>query len=145
MKYMIKRIHSDGYERVAMVKGAIGSTNLSVHFLEYDEYLESDGESKKKKVGDWLEGELFIGLVTNTKKVDKELVYYQEIQNSPHIEAIVEVSEVIDEYSVYALSTILDMKILIEFEVVTNYKVGDRIFVVGSLEMVEKSWSAVEK
>ena len=33
MKYIIKKIYSDGYERIALVKGNVGDINLSVHFL----------------------------------------------------------------------------------------------------------------
>lgn len=137
MKYIIKKIYSDGYERIALVKGNVGDINLSVHFFEYDEYLEPDEESKKKKIGDLLEGDLFIGLVTYTQKVDKELFHCQEILNSPHIEAIVEVSKIVDEYAVYAVSSILETEILIEFESVVDYKVGDKISVIGSLEIVD--------
>ena len=36
---------------------------LIVHFLEYDEYIESSVESKKRRIGDILEGEIAIGLV----------------------------------------------------------------------------------
>ena len=77
MKYIIKKIHSDGYERVAVVKSTVGDINLSVHFFEYDEYLEPDAESQKKKIGDLLEGNVSIGLVTYTQKADKELFHCQ--------------------------------------------------------------------
>ena len=137
-KYIIKTIHSDGYERFAVVKELEHDVNLVVHFWEYDEYLETGEESKKKKIGDLLEGNLSIGLVTNSQKVDEELFYYQEIQNSSHIEAIVEVIQIVDEYAVYALSSILDKKILIEFESAVDYKVGDKISIIGSLEMADK-------
>lgn len=137
MKYIIKKIHSDGYERVAVVKSTVGDINLSVHFFEYDEYLEPDEESQKKKIGDLLEGNVSIGLVTYTQKVDKELFHCQEIPNSPHIEAVVEVSKVVDEYAMYALSSIMETEILVEFESVVDYKVGDKISVIGSLEIAD--------
>ncbi len=67
----------------------------------------------------------------------KELFHCQEILNSPHIEAIVEVSKIVDEYAVYAVSSISETEILIEFESVVDYQVGDKIFVIGSLEIVD--------
>lgn len=52
-----------------------------------------------------------------------------------HIEAVVEVVKVVDEYSLYAHSSILEDCILIEFECEMDYKVGDRVFISGSLEI----------
>ena len=49
--------------------------------------------------------------------------YRQNINRSPHIEAIVKISELIDDSSVYANSLILDEKILIEFENKINYSI----------------------
>ena len=49
-------------------------------------------------------------------------------------------AQIIDEYSVYALSSILDDNILIEFENAVSYKVGERFLVVGSLELSETSY-----
>ena len=143
-KYIIKDIHSDGYERFVLVKEMEHGANLVVHFFEYDEYLENDKESKKK-IGDLLEGDLSIKLVANSQKEDKELFHRQDIQNSSHIEAIVEVSQLVDEYSVYAISSILDDRLRIEFENAVDYKVGDKIFVVGSLEMTDEVCENVER
>ena len=78
-----------------------------------------------------------IDLVTISQKVNKELFHRQEIKSSPHIEAIVEVTQIIDEYSLYAISSIINDNVLIEFESVVDYKVGDRIFVIGSLMLNE--------
>lgn len=136
-KYVINEIYSDGYERFAIIQKIGQDVKLIVHFFEYDEYLENSDESKKKKKGDILEGDISIGLVTVSQKVDKKLSYYQKIQKSSHIEAVVEVTQIIDECSVYACSSILDNNILIEFESEIDYKVGDRILIIGSLEMDE--------
>lgn len=138
-KYIINEIYSNGYERFAMIEEVGKDVKINVHFLEYDEYLENSEESQKKKKGDILEGDISIELVTFSQKVDKELTHHQEIQKSPHIEAIIEVTQIIDEYSVYALSSILDDKVLIEFENAVSYKVGERVLVVGSLELSETS------
>jgi len=134
-KYVIDAIYSDGYERVAIIEEIERAIKLNIHFFEYDEYLENGEKSRKKKKGDILEGDISIDLVTVSKKVNKELIYCQKIQKSSHIEAIVEVVQIIDEYSLYAVSSILDDSVLIEFESGVNYKVGDRILIIGSLEM----------
>lgn len=137
-KYVINEISSDGYERFAVIQVSGQDVKLNVHFLEYDEFLENSEESSKKKKGDILEGDLSIELVSSSKKIDEELRYYQKIQKSSHIEAVVEVAQVIDEYSLYAFSSILEDRILIEFESAIDYQKGDRILIIGSLEMNEK-------
>lgn len=138
-KYIINEIYSNGYERFAMIEEVEKDVKMKVHFLEYDEYLENSEESQKKKKGNILEGDIAIELVTFSQKVDEELTHHQAIQKSPHIEAIIEVTQIIDEYSVYALSSILDDKVLIGFENAVSYKVGERVLVVGSLELRETS------
>lgn len=137
--YVISEIYSDGYERFAMIEDVEKNIKVNVHFLEYDEYLESVEKSQKKKKGDTLDGDISIQLVTFSRKADKALIHRQKIQKSPHIEAIIEVEQIIDEYSIYALSTISDRDILIEFENAVSYKVGERVLVIGSLELSETS------
>ena len=137
--YVISEIYSDGYERFAMIEDVKKNIKVNVHFLEYDEYLESGEKSQKKKKGDTLDGDISIQLVTFSRKADEALIHRQKIQKSPHIEAIIEVDQIIDEYSIYALSTISDRDILIEFENAVSYKVGERVLVIGSLELSETS------
>ena len=137
--YVISEIYSDGYERFAMIEDVEKNIKVNVHFLEYDEYLESGEKSQKKKKGDTLDGDISIQLVTFSRKADKALIQQKKIQKSPHIEAIIEVEQIIDEYSIYALSTISDRDILIEFENAVSYKVGERVLVIGSLELSETS------
>lgn len=106
-----------------------------------DEYLESSENSQKRTNGDILDGDLSIQLITFSRKVDvkETLIHFQKIQNSPHIEAVIEATQIIDEYSMYALSTVSDSNILVEFENTVSYKVGDRVLVIGSLELNETS------
>ena len=134
-QYIINAIYADGYERFATIEGIGNDVKLNVHFLEYDEYIENGEEPEKKKKGDILEGDISIELVTVSEKVDKELIHHQAIQKSPHIEAVIEVAQIIDEYSLYAFSSMLDTAILIEFESGVEYKVGDRVLVSGELEI----------
>ena len=135
--YNINEIYSDGYERFAIIENAKKDIKINVHFLEYDEYLESGEKSQKKKKGDTLDGDISIQLVTFSQKVDEARVHHQEIQKSSHIKAIIEVTQIIDEYPIYALSTVSDSDILIEFENPVSYKVGDKVFIIGSLELSE--------
>ena len=136
-RYIINEIQSDGYERFAIIEEIGQSIKINVHFFEYDEYLENGEQSRKKKKGDVLEGNLSIELVTFSQRVEEELYYNQNIQSSPHINAIIEVTEIIDEYSLYAFSSILNDNIVIEFESAIDYKVGEHVFVTGSLELGE--------
>lgn len=46
-------------------------------------------------------------------------------------------AQIIDEYSLYAITSIINDNVLIEFESVVDYKVGDRVFVIGSLKLNE--------
>ena len=88
-----------------------------------------------------MDGDLSIQLITFSRKVDvkETLIHFQKIQNSPHIEAVIEATQIIDEYSMYALSTVSDSNILVDFENAVSYKVGDRVLVIGSLELNETS------
>ena len=139
--YVINEIYSDGYERFAIIEDIGKHIKINVHFLEYDEYLESSENSQKRTNGDILDGDLSIQLITFSRKVDvkETLIHFQKIQNSPHIEAVIEATQIIDEYSMYALSTVADSNILVEFENTVSYKVGDRVLVIGSLELNETS------
>lgn len=139
--YVINEIYSDGYERFAIIEDIGKHIKINVHFLEYDEYLESSENSQKRTNGDILDGDLSIQLITFSRKADvkETLIHFQKIQNSPHIEAVIEATQIIDEYSMYALSTVSDSNILVEFENTVSYKVGDRVLVIGSLELNETS------
>ena len=134
-KFVINEIYTDGYERYAVVQISEQERKICVHFLEYDEFLENNKETSKRKIGDFLEGELSISLVCASKKVYEEFDYYQKIPKSSHIEAVVEVVKVVDEYSLKVRSSILPGNIMIEFETSADYKAGDRIWVSGSLEL----------
>lgn len=139
--YVINEIYSDGYERFAIIEDIGKHIKINVHFFEYDEYLESSENSQKRTNGDILDGDLSIQLITFSRKVDvkETLIHFQKIQNSPHIEAVIEATQIIDEYSMYALSTVSDSNILVDFENAVSYKVGDRVLVIGSLELNETS------
>lgn len=56
-RYIINDVITDGYERFAVIHDSVGDIELNVHFLEYDEFLENNEESSRKKKGDEIEGE----------------------------------------------------------------------------------------
>ena len=134
-KYLIHEIVSDGYERFAVIKRISDYAQFNVHFIEYSEYLENGEQSKIKKVGDIIQGDFSIELVTKNKIVNQELFYIQRIPQSPNIEAVVEITQIISEDSVYALSSISNENLWIGFEGPVNYTLGDRVFIVGTLEI----------
>ena len=138
-KYVIKWIRSDGYERFATIEDVRNSAILNIHFLEYDEYLVNGEASQKKQQGGIIDGVISIKLVCFSKRVGEPLSHHQKVKNYPHIEAIVEVTQIVDDYSVYAISSISDCPILVAFENVINYKIGEKILVIGSLELVNES------
>lgn len=135
MKYVISDINADGYERFVTIKNKDNNLSFVVHFLEYDEYLEDNEKSKKRDVGDIMEGEMAIGLVAVDKEVNATLMHKQLIPGSSHIEAIVRICKIVDDYSVFASSSLVNGLILIEFEHRVNYRKGDVIYLEGSLEM----------
>lgn len=135
-KYEIKELHVDGYERFAFVREMRKDIQMCVHFIEYDEYIENGKVSRKRKKGDLLEGNISIELVTHSRKADEGLSHCQDIQGSPHIKAIVEVTRVKDVDSFYARSSLSEDDILVAFENVVNYRAGEKVFVMGSLELV---------
>ena len=57
--YVINEIYSDGYERFAIIEDIGKHIKINVHFLEYDEYLESSENSQKWRYIGW-------GLINST-------------------------------------------------------------------------------
>ena len=134
-KYIITRIfETDGVERFMEIKSINDEKCLNVRMMEYNEYLEWGEKSEKRKEGDVIEGILMIDALFR-KKVDDTIIFEQRIAKSPNIVAIVEVSRIEDEYTIYAKSTIINDEILVEFDQKVNCKVGDRILLEGSLEL----------
>ena len=62
-------------------------------------------------------------------------MFIQNIPNSVRVDAIVEVSRIEDEYTIYAKTTIIDDEILVEFEREVELEIGDKILLDGSLEL----------
>lgn len=132
-EFIIKEIDAVGYDRFVTIEAEDGQI-IKAHFMEIREYLEHGQVSAKRKVGDTLEGELFISLVVNSNKVNQELAHVQNYGYTG-IEAVVCVTEVEDCDAVYAKTSISNEEILIEFEHDVDYKEGDVIWLSGSLEI----------
>ena len=128
MEMVIQNIITDGYERFVVVN-TINNKNLIVHYIEYSEFLEDNEKTALKNIGDIIVSDIKIDLVSNSYITNKE--------NSPNIKAIIEVKEVVDEYTIYAQSSLCDESILIEFENKMMYKKYDRVYIEGSLELVD--------
>lgn len=90
-------------------------------------------ESKRRKVGDVLEGNLFIGWIIQIKKVNCELMYTQNSKCS--LESIVEITKIINKSTFYAKNTIVERDIILKTEKNIELNKGDRVFVSGSLQL----------
>lgn len=134
MRMIIQNIISDGYERFLVVN-TIENKKLFVHYIEYSEYLNDNEKTKIRNVGDILSAEIRIDLVSNSYITNRKLDFFQEIDNSSSIKAIIEVKEVIDEYTIFAKTSLCNEVILIEFENKITYQQNDRVYIEGSLEI----------
>ena len=90
--------------------------------------------SMKRKVGDIIEGNLFISWITEFEKTDEELTYVQKNEYDG-IDAVVEITEVINEFTYYAKNSIVDRDIILDMEKDMDLKKGDRIYIEGSLQI----------
>ena len=131
---IIQNIIADGYERFLVVN-TIENKKLFVHYIEYSEYLNDNEKTKIRNVGDILSAEIRIDLVSNSYITNRELDFFQEIDNSSSIKAIIEVKEVIDEYTIFAKTSLCNEVMLIEFENKITYQQNDRVYIEGSLEI----------
>lgn len=134
MQMIIQKIISDGYERFVEVK-TTDNKFLIVHYFEFSEYLNDNEKTKIRNVGDLLSTDIRIDLVSNSYISNKELNFIQDIKNSSSIKAIIEVKEVIDEYTIFAKTSLCNEVMLIEFENKITYQQNDRVYIEGSLEI----------
>ncbi|ARC83448.1 hypothetical protein U732_2369 [Clostridium argentinense CDC 2741] len=134
--FEIEEIYGYGYERWARVKIDSSRTVGYVHFIEYDECLENDGASIKRKKGDILKGNIKIDLVTEYKVVDDDKAgFIQLIKNSSSIIAIGLVKEIEDSDVIICSIKDLGHDIVVEFENDIEIDVNTNIEVKGSLEL----------
>lgn len=125
------------YDRFAKIVDTNDGNIITVHFIEYDEYLKNTQVTQKRKNGDFITGNVCIDLISHSQIVNKELMHNQNIPCSSHIEAVIEVSKIIDKYTLLANSSVFSELIMLKFEDDVNYKVGDKVLVSGSLELCD--------
>ena len=134
-KFIIKKIEADFYERWLRVKKIDDGKEFGIYFVEFSEdVFMMNNISIKRKVGDIIEGNLFIAWITEFEKTDEELMYVQKNEYSG-IDAVVEITEVINEFTYYAKNSIVDRDIILDMEKDMDLKKGDRIYIKGSLQI----------
>ena len=134
-KFIIKKIEADFDEKWLRVKKIDDGKEFGIYFMEFSEdVFMMNNISMKRKVGDIIEGNLFISWITEFEKTDEELMYVQKNEYSG-IDAVVEITEVINEFTYYAKNSIVDRDIILDMEKDTDLKKGDRIYIEGSLQI----------
>lgn len=110
-----------------------------VYFYEFNEdtiWNKKETCKKKRKVGDILEGNLFIGWVTQIEKSTSDYMFFQPAKEKfTTIEVVVEITKKINETTFFVKNCIVEREILIKTEMDTNYDVGDRLHLFGSLQI----------
>ena len=69
--------------------------------------------------------------------VSAELSYKQPVLHSPKIEAVVEISEIVDQWTVLAKSALTSESIIVEFSYPQEFPVGSRVLIIGELSFGE--------
>ena len=134
-KFIIKKIEADFDERWLRVKKIDDGKEFGIYFMEFSEdVFMMNNISMKRKVGDIIEGNLFIAWITEFERTDKESMYVQKNEYSG-IDAVVEITEVINEFTYYAKNSIVDRDIILDMEKDMDLKKGDRIYIEGSLQI----------
>ena len=134
-KFIIKKIEADFDERWLRVKKIDDGKEFGIYFMEFSEdVFMMNNISMKRKVGDIIEGNLFISWITEFEKTDEELMYVQKNEYDG-IDAVVEITEVINEFTYYAKNSIVDRDIILYMEKDMDLKKGDRIYIEGSLQI----------
>ena len=134
-KFIIKKIEADFDERWLRVKKIDDGKEFGIYFMEFSEdVFMMNNISMKRKVGDIIEGNLFIAWITEFERTNEELMYVQKNEYSG-IDAVVEITEVINEFTYYAKNSIVDRDIILYMEKDMDLKKGDRIYIEGSLQI----------
>ena len=134
-KFIIKKIEADFDERWLRVKKIDDGKEFGIYFMEFSEdVFMMNNISMKRKVGDIIEGNLFIAWITEFERTNEELMYVQKNEYSG-IDAVVEITEVIKEFTYYAKNSIVDRDIIVDMEKDMDLKKGDRIYIEGSLQI----------
>ena len=134
-KFIIKKIEADFDERWLRVKKIDDGKEFGIYFMEFSEdVFMMNNISMKRKVGDIIEGNLFIAWITEFEKTNEKLMHVQKNEYDG-IDAVVEITEVINEFTYYAKNSIVDRDIILDMEKDMDLKKGDRIYIKGSLQI----------
>lgn len=133
-RFIIEKLEASFEERWATVRKIDDGREFCIYFLEFSESLNPHETMTKRKIGDIIEGNLFIAWIVEVEKVDSSLMYIQNEKYST-IKAIVEITKIINKDTFYAKNNIVDREILIKTEQDIDLKKGDRIFIGGSLQL----------
>ena len=134
-KFIIKRIEADFDERWLRVEKIDDKREFGIYFMEFlEDIFMTNNISMKRKVGDIIEGNLFIAWITEFERTDKELMYVQKNEYSG-IDAVVEITQVINEFTYYAKNSIVNRDIILKTEKDMDLKERDRIYIEGSLQI----------
>jgi hypothetical protein len=134
-KFIIKKIEADFDERWLRVKKIDDGKEFGIYFMEFSEdVFMMNNISMKRKVGDIIEGNLFIAWITEFERTNEELMYVQKNEYDG-IDAVVEITEVINEFTYYAKNSIVDRDIILDMQKDMDLKKGDRIYIEGSLQI----------
>ena len=134
-KFIIKRIEADFDERWLRVEKIDDKREFGIYFMEFlEDVFMTNNISMKRKVGDIIEGNLFISWITEFEKTDEELMYVQKNEYDG-IDAVVEITEVINEFTYYAKNSIVDRDIILDMEKDMDLEKEDRIYIEGSLQI----------
>jgi len=134
-KFIIKKIEADFDERWLRVKKIDDGKEFGIYFMEFSEdVFMMNNISMKRKIGDIIEGNLFIAWITEFERTNEELMYVQKNEYDG-IDAVVEITEVINEFTYYAKNSIVDRDIILDMEKDMDLKKGDRIYIEGSLQI----------
>ena len=134
-KFIIKKIEADFDERWLRVKKIDDGKEFGIYFMEFSEdVFMMNNISMKRKVGDIIEGNLFIAWITEFERTNEELMYVQKNEYSG-IDAVVEITEVINEFTYYAKNSIVDRDIILDMEKDMDLKERDKIYIEGSLQI----------
>ena len=134
-KFIIKRIEADFDERWLRVEKIDDKREFGIYFMEFlEDVFMTNNISMKRKVGDIIEGNLFIAWVTEFERTDKELMYIQRNEYDG-IATVVEITQVVNEFTYYAKNSIVDRDIILDMEKDMDLKKGDRIYIEGSLQI----------
>lgn len=130
--YKIISSRAEGYDRYLNIY--IGDSVLCVHYGEYSEYIED--EKIMDTTEEIIRGRLVIDLVSSYIKTTEELMFNQNIDFSSHIEAVIQVKEIVDDYTILAHTSIMKEALIVEFENKVDLCKGELIRIKGSLEII---------